>query len=290
MIDQIKKFIVSILLTASCFCAWSQTRHGVVIGLGQYQDKTWGTIHGDRDVPIIKNMLLSCGYNDIQTLINKEATKDGIISAFDALVKRCQKGDIVYIHFSGHGQQITDVNGDEDDGWDEAWIPYDAMLAYSQSYKGEKHLIDDEIAIWMSAIKTCIGTSGKLLLVVDACHSGDSSRSDEELEEYIRGVSNDFIIPLNKEISRIAKAKENWLTLTACKEYQNNCEIKSKDGGFHGMLSYSLYSGYDEWSGLSNSDVMAILQRFVNKHRRRGQQTVNISGETATHSLEQFFK
>lgn len=113
------------------FCVYGQTKHGLVIGLGQYQDKTWGTIHGDNDVPLVKDMLAACGYKDIVTLVNKDATKDGVISSFENLSRKCKNGDIVYIHFSGHGQQITDVNGDEDDGFDEAWIPYDAMYAYS---------------------------------------------------------------------------------------------------------------------------------------------------------------
>lgn len=30
------------------------SKRAVIIGLGQYQDKTWSTIHGDRDVPIVK--------------------------------------------------------------------------------------------------------------------------------------------------------------------------------------------------------------------------------------------
>ncbi|MCM1139975.1 MAG: caspase family protein, partial [Muribaculum sp.] len=215
----IRNIIIATVCCLSCLTTWGATRHGLVIGLGEYQDKAWSKIHGDRDVPIVKDMLTKCGYTDIVTLVNKQATKAGITSAFSQLAERCKKGDVVYIHFSGHGQQITDVNGDEDDGWDEAWIPYDAMYAYSNSYKGEKHLIDDEIAMWMGKIKSKIGATGNLLLVVDACHSGDSSRDDIEDDEiYIRGAEKDFIIPLKKKPSKIAKTKENWLTLTACRD------------------------------------------------------------------------
>ncbi len=107
--------------------AYAITSRAIVIGLGEYHDQTWGRIHGDKDVPLVNSMLTSCGYKDVTTLVNKEATKAGILTAFESLSNRCKKGDVVYIHFSGHGQQVTDVNGDEDDGWDEAWIPYDAM-------------------------------------------------------------------------------------------------------------------------------------------------------------------
>lgn len=258
-----------------------------MIGLGQYQDRTWGTVHGDKDVTLVKNMLTSCGYKDLATLINKEATKAGILTAFENLSKRCKRGDVVYIHFSGHGQQITDVNGDEEDGWDEAWIPYDAMYAYSKTYKGEKHLIDDEIAVLLSDIRRRIGTSGKLLVVVDACHSGDSDRGSEDEEEYIRGTSDNFVIPISVKPKKIAKKKENWLTLTACKNFQNNCEVKTDDGMFYGMLSYILTSRFNNWNKVDNNTILNDIQQYVNLKRKRGRQTVTISGN---HSLAQLFK
>ncbi len=279
------------LIVEMCFCTslcvFGQTKRGLVIGLGQYQDRTWETIHGDKDVPLVKNMLTSCGYTDVVTLINKEATKVGILTAFENLSKRCKKGDIVYIHFSGHGQQVTDVNGDEDDGWDEAWIPYDAMYAYSKTYKGEKHLIDDEITILLSNIKNRIGTSGKLLVVVDACHSGDSDRGSEAVDEYIRGAADDFVIPISAKPKRTAKASENWLTLTACRNIQDNCEVKADDGNYYGMLSYVLTSRFNNWQKLNNNTILNDIQQQVNLKRKRGRQTVTISGN---HSLAHFFK
>lgn len=267
--------------------AYGQTKHGLVIGLGQYQDRAWGTVHGDKDVPLVKSMLTSCGYTDVATLVNKDATKAGILMAFENLSKRCRKGDVVYIHFSGHGQQVTDVNGDEEDGWDEAWIPYDAMYAYSDTYKGEKHLIDDEIAVLLSNIKKRIGTSGKLLVVVDACHSGDSDRGSEAEEEYIRGASDNFVIPIGVKPKKVARVKENWLTLTACKNFQNNCEVKTDDGMFYGMLSYILTSRFNNWNKVDNNTILNDIQQYVNLKRKRGRQTVTISGN---HSLAQLFK
>lgn len=270
--------------------AHGQNKRALIIGLGEYKDKTWGKIHGDSDVPIIKDMLLSCGYTSINTIVNDDATKGGIVAEFEALANRCKMGDTVYIHFSGHGQQITDINGDEDDGWDEAWIPYDAMFSYSQSYKGEKHLIDDEIANLITAIKVKIGESGKILLVVDACHSGDSTRGHDNDEQCIRGTSDRFVIPMNTKPALSAKSKENWITLTACKDYQTNCEFRSEDGGFYGILSYSLCSFYKQCRFLDNNDTVAQLQGFVNDKRLRGRQTLTLTGETANHSLTQFFK
>lgn len=51
----------------------------------------------------------------VTTLVNQQATKAGIIGAFKRMAASCKQGDVVYIHYSGHGQQITDVHNDETD-------------------------------------------------------------------------------------------------------------------------------------------------------------------------------
>ncbi len=287
----IRNIIIAITCLLSCLNTSGITRRGLVIGLGEYQDKAWSKIHGDRDVTIVKDMLVKCGYTDVVTLVNKQATKAGIISTFSQLTDRCRKGDIVYIHFSGHGQQITDVNGDEDDGWDEAWIPYDALYSYSNSYRGEKHLIDDEIAIWMSKIKNKIGIAGNLLLVVDACHSGDSSRDGiEDDVRYIRGADKDFIIPMKQKPTKIAKTKENWLTLTACRDFQVNCEVKTTSGEFYGMLSYAICKGHPDFKKKDNNGIAMQLQQFVDKFRHQLPQDITLTGLTSKQSLSTFFR
>lgn len=196
--------LVFTLFILSVHCV-AQTKRALVIGIGEQEDKSWSKINGDKDVPYVQQILMTAGYKNVTTLINKQATKTGIVAAFKKLTTKCSSGDIVYIHFSGHGQQVTDVNGDEKDGWDEAWIPYDAYLCYNEKKdKGEKHLIDDELNTLLTAIRNKIGDGGKLLVVVDACHSGDSSRGQDD--EIVRGVKEEFVIPIGKK-----KTVENFL-------------------------------------------------------------------------------
>lgn len=51
----------------------------LLIGLGKQQDKTWGVIHGDRDVVYMEKMLKDAGYKDIISLKNEKATKEAIV-------------------------------------------------------------------------------------------------------------------------------------------------------------------------------------------------------------------
>ena len=263
--------------------AFSQSKRALVIGLGQQEDRNWGKINGDKDVAYVQEMLKTAGYKEIRTLINKQATKKRIVAAFKSLTNRCQFGDVVYIHFSGHGQQVTDVNGDEwPESLDEAWIPYDAYLTYGEKDKGEKHLIDDEINVLLTAIKNKIGNKGKMLVVVDACHSGDSTRGDDDDDDVVtRGVWNEFIIPGVKK-TKSNKAPERWLTLSACKDFQLNHEIKNPRVG---KLTYALYM-----SAQKREVTFKDIEIFMEQYRVRLPQTPVLTGEVTKYNISDFIK
>lgn len=77
------------------------------------------------------------------------------------LVEGCNAGDSLVFHFSGHGVQKLDMNGDEVDGYNEALCPLD----FEQSGK----ILDDEIN---ETIVRPLGPGVKLHAIVDTCHSG----------------------------------------------------------------------------------------------------------------------
>ena len=275
----------------------SQTRRALVIGIGVQQDDRWGKINGDMDVPIVMDMLKKSGYqnNNIVTLVNQQATKSGIMDAFTLFIKSCRLNDIVYIHFSGHGQRVTDIDGDEEDGWDESWIPYDAYRDYCVLDKGEKHLIDDEIYQLLFEIKDKIGENGKILVVADACHSGGSSYSymnyslRDILPKYeifcrdvvIRGISTPFKIPY-KSVSKKIKKPERWLMLSACKSYEFNQEMSKPCVG---ILSYALYL-----TSKRGRVEMHKIEEFISKNKGPYPQTPILIGETEKYNISDILK
>ncbi len=277
------------------FCPLSAaglTRRALVIGLGEQQDKAWSKINGDRDVPMVQQMLRRSGFSDIRTLVNQQATKAGIVRALQTLGSDCLAGDVVYVHFSGHGQQMTDLNGDETDGYDEAWIPYDACKEYCSADRGERHLTDDELGVLLSAIRQRIGKRGKLLVVVDACHSGGITRGmepcGEEADDVERGARNVFSIP-GKAAPRgsAGQEEEEWVTISACKSYQTNFELKDKKVG---KLSYALCQLFEQHQALTNEQIEAELRAFMKKHPGRMLQTPELTGRKQTMSVSGVFR
>ena len=95
---------------------------------------------------------------------------------FDALPPRIGAGNHVVIYMSGHGTQIPDDNGDEDDGFDEAFLPIDAIPppAGAERFDMTNVIRDDRIGELIDALRA---RGAHIWLVVDSCHSGTISRA-----------------------------------------------------------------------------------------------------------------
>ncbi len=245
-------FLILFLLSETL--AFAQTRRALVVGIGEYQDSRWHRISGDRDVEIVRRYLVANGFReaDIRELTNSDATFRNIREEFLMLGKSAKNGDVVYIHFSAHGQQVTDLDGDEADGYDEAIVPYDAFKEYTKGlYEGERHITDDTLFHWLSVLKDRVGEMGKVVVVSDACHSGDGSRDDDDLLT-VRGTSGKFIIPGPRSLESANPKKLRWTYISACKSYQSNYEyVESASGNSFGRLTYMIYKMHGLGKALS---------------------------------------
>lgn len=267
------KLLLVVLLLIGGFIN-AQNKLALVIGIGDYPEESgWCKIHGDNDISIVTEMLEENGFEQVQILSNKAATKKGIMDALDNLAEKATRGDVIYIHFSGHGQQITDLDGDEPDGYDEAWIPYDACKDYSAKYKGQNHIVDDELFDFLNQLRAKVGDKGKIIVVSDACHSGSGSRGDED-EDVVRGVQEKFEMPAERNVGSVKRESTAWLFVSACKAYQNNFEYRDAQGNYHGMLSYLLWENRAVMSNATWQEVMATIDNrmlYIAKYPQQSQ-------------------
>jgi hypothetical protein len=77
--------------------------------------------------------------------------------------RKARAGDTLFFHYSGHGGQVRDQNGDEITGIDSTLVPYD--------YEKVGQIPDDYIFKYMVNL---IPKGAKLFGIMDACHSGSS--------------------------------------------------------------------------------------------------------------------
>jgi hypothetical protein len=64
-------------------------------------------------------------------------TRENILNAMRWLVRDACPNDSLFFHYSGHGAQVPDKDGDEDDGMDEIIFPLD--------FKRAGYIVDDEM-------------------------------------------------------------------------------------------------------------------------------------------------
>lgn len=113
-------------------------------------------------------------------------TKAEILSALTNMANRAQPGDTVIFYFSGHGAQAPDASGDEGGGYDEIFRPADAAGSKGDVGSVENALSDDELQAWAQPL---LAGGGKLVGLIDACHSDTGFRSLPNSAGVARGLS-----------------------------------------------------------------------------------------------------
>ncbi len=233
----------------------AQQNRALIVAISQYpQDNGWEKIHAQNDVSIVSQLLSTANYTsaNIEVLSNQKATKKGIEQGLNHMLQQSKQGDYIYLHFSCHGQQMMDDNGDEEDGLDEALIPYDALYWYLPGeYEGENHLRDDELGEWIKKLREKVGASGQVMVVIDACHSGTANRWNEA-DDYIRGTSYlfapDDFLPTPGKHTNLSLRIENQANLSpaivvsACQDDEINYEYYDRNqNNYFGLLTFALY-------------------------------------------------
>lgn len=107
------------------------------------------------DATDMQNIADSCGF-DSSLIINEKAKISTVKSAISEIAQSLGEGDIFLLTYAGHGDRIKDLNGDEEDGFDETWCLFDGQL------------LDDELHdLWSKFSKGV-----RIFVVSDSCHSG----------------------------------------------------------------------------------------------------------------------
>jgi hypothetical protein len=157
-----------------------------------------------------------------ESLWNERATGGNIATAIARLMDDSEPGERVAIHFSGHGSQIRDSDGDEADELDECYCPWDV--------KTNGPLRDDELYRLFQRR----GEGVRLYLIADCCHSGSLHRRPRF--ESTRYLQLESFGPPGRSRRAPAVVRAAGLLLAACGEGERAREIVVR-GRAHGVLT-----------------------------------------------------
>ncbi|MGO9411873.1 MAG: caspase family protein [Spirochaetia bacterium] len=143
-------------------------KKALLVGINDYpgtQNDLMGCVNDITNVYDVLVKYYGFKPSDVTLLADKRATTKAILDALGKLIASGSSGDTLVFHYSGHGSQVADPEGDEADGKDEIICPYD--FDWDKSY-----IKDDDFARIFKDLKKGV----TLEVILDSCHSGTGTR------------------------------------------------------------------------------------------------------------------
>jgi metacaspase-1 len=230
------------------------------------------------DAQAMQSIAKSLGYSPI-LLLNEQATSSQVLKFLGKAAQQLVTGDILLLTYSGHGGQIPDVNGDEDDKLDETWVLYD------------RELIDDELyAMWSQ-----FNAGVRIFMLSDSCHSGTITkvRAYEQLSaaapvvKKYRGESNKppafRLIPWNIQIETYQQHADMYDTLQWKAVKGNRASIGASVILISGCMDNQLSADGDQ-NGLFTGTLLKVWKNgaFVGNYAKFRQDIVKLMPGTQT--------
>lgn len=208
------------------------------------------------DIMNMRNYLQTCGFTEFTILKDERTdrkyknpdcpTRDNIIAAMKKAVAKTQDGDVLYVHYSGHGSHVRDLTGDEIDMEDECICPVD--------YDKSGFIIDDDLN---KLLVQDLKKGATLRVCFDSCHSGSALdlpnlwKSDTKFQCENRNV-------LGKDVVFISGCMD---TQTSADAVFNGLAAGAMTWSLLGSLWDMKKSGQDKWTWKELIQMMRMKLR-----------------------------
>jgi uncharacterized caspase-like protein len=227
-------------------------KKALLVGINRYKipgADLRGCVNDVKNMRAVLTRYFGFAGKDITTLTDFAATTKAMRGAIAKLVQGAKKGDVLLFHYSGHGSNVPDKNGDEADHRDEILCPTDLDW--------KDPLLDD----WLRSTFDKLPAGASLTVVMDCCHSGSNTRAilppdfpiiprylpnpwDLMAEESGRKLRGKLRGSLRR--SRPAQRKSDVVNVsipevlvTGCRDTQTSADAEI-GGTFNGALTYNL--------------------------------------------------
>ena len=206
--------------------AYAPKKEALLVGVAQY--KSGEMLPGiGLDIKRMRELLEKRGFH-VKVLFNQSATSDNVKSTLYSY-RNLSSNDTFFFYDSSHGTQVPDLNGDEADGLDEAYVLYDVNKNISNE---EGLLIDDQLERLLAYIPA------KKVMMVDTCHSGTSYKSfSRNAVTKSKKIASNFKYKSTKGILGTVPKVKNLVVLTASSDKQKS--IATSEGSLFTEAVYN---------------------------------------------------
>ncbi len=237
-------------------------RKALLIGINKYRIPGADLRGCVNDVQNLRSALtryFGFAKRDITLLTDFKATKKAMQSAIHKLIAGARSGDVLLLHYSGHGANVPDKNGDEADRRDEILCPTDLDW--------KDPLLDDWLRSEFDALKAGVN----LTVIMDCCHSGTNTRAllppdapsmprylpnpwdlmAAESGRRLRGSVKGELRSSSRAVRRkrdVVTANIPEVLVTGCRDTQTSADAYI-GGSYNGALTYHLVKAITEARG-----------------------------------------
>ncbi|GAB6038816.1 hypothetical protein JCM15519_33750 [Fundidesulfovibrio butyratiphilus] len=305
------------LLVFVVFCCFhvrtasAATKRALLIGINSYSASgnnkdLEGALN---DVALMRDILTSPSFGfkaeDVAVLENEQATHSRVVAAIKALTTTASPGDLVYIHYSGHGSRACDLNGDESSrsGLDSTLVTSGSRadskppsskvqcnpaqlseISLPATYNLDTYdLLDDELD---GLLDSLAAKCGQLVFVSDSCHSGTVTRGAGALQT--RGTALDAR-PHPLGLLPYHKPQHDWLAIGAARDEEPAMEFEDaatakKQGAFTWFWAKSLRDAgpSETWFNVfKRAAAMLSNAGYGQQPQFEGDKTLGVRGQRA---------
>lgn len=181
-----------------------------------------------------------------------QPTRDNIITSVKSLVESAEEGDVLFVHYSGHGSYVLDKNGDEDDNFDECLVPLD----FQQQTSGL--ITDDEL--YQTLVKPISDKSLKLFMLCDSCHSGTAL----DLHYIFRpNGDNTRMVKTNSKWGQRQTTKAKVVFVSGCLDPEYSNDITTNSGAFGAMTRSFIETVTSDTSTLTFENLLLGMNNII---------------------------
>lgn len=265
-------------------------KRAVLIGINRYQvpgADLRGCVNDVKNLSSVLTRFYGFPKRNITALTDYRATKKAMEAAIQRLIAKSRRGDVLLLHYSGHGSNIPDNNGDEADKRDEILCP--TNLDWRDPFR------DD----WLRTEIDKLPAGVSLTVLMDCCHSGTNTRAlprpdaprierflpcplDLMASESGRALRGEVRGSLHRETRGggrkrdVVHAEIPELLITGCRDTQTSADAYL-GGSYNGALTYNLCAVLKEAKG--KITYRDLHERTLQKLRRgRFEQVPQLEG------------
>ncbi len=174
--------------------------------------------------------------DNVAVLLDKQATKQRILSELDRLIATAKDGDVLVFTNSSHGTYVAEASGDES-RYDEAICPYDMK---------QNLIVDDELRERFAKLPAGV----RLTVISDSCFSGSVTRGDplptpdDRRIRFVnpkvlgrREIANVRRKAIPRSVEKYPERKMREVLVSGCRDNQYSYDARFGNV-YHGAMTY----------------------------------------------------